>query len=1084
MRQSLRHYHVFISYRHNDRDKRIAEELQKCLEKYKVRNPKTGQMEWLTVFRDQSELPTSNDLGKDIEMALEASDYLVIICSKDYQKSIWCMRELSYFRNLHNNSNVRILPIITDGEPEECFPPELCFREEAVYSGEALQTVQIPVEPMAADVRGANLSEQIKKLRFTEYMRIAAPVLGVPFDALYQRRARSRFQKILAAVFAALVLATGFGIYNFSVNQKLTVQQTEILEADSRNLARTAQLLLEKGQRKQALEAIVQAFPSENQNRPIVPEAVQMLHETLYTYHAPGYRVNQVHETYYAIEKAVLSRNERYLVTIESNSDIVCYDLQSQKEIWRIKRDYNFYISAPELYLLPGGDAVLLVEPYSITQDTCVSRISIVSGETEWTQSIGNHHPVLSPDGSMLAYVLTAYDDIAGGIFGTHIYDIQTGNEIKKMQYSPEKSYLTKLGSFGFSEDGQAFFLVTEQVETSAQQFAELTVYNLKGEMADTIYTAKAGAYMHHTDLGEKYGVDIFPLADACGNVYGYYYKISLLNLVKSRLHGWETKEGTNTVLLTGAIFAGNPENNFRCCMEFPFRSGGFSMVSTDYLGAFPLGQDIVFISDKQMVKYNPDSGRKTLFCREDFPSPAIRCFSKGEQVFSILQDGTISQIGMFGVSPRVFQAQQDAITSSSCSMATVSENGGMVLISDGNQQMAMICHQIGDPTGIESPLEEYVYCSSLRPENALTIISTGDNLHATLMDTENMNIRTQSQEYLGGLEFQGTTADKKLIILDGRIWDLTTNSIMDSADYPWQEHDLRGVSFLASGQSILSHNFKWKQNVPPVLQWWYNGEPIDVPTEYQGKPILDGITDSEGIDSTQESAFLIGQNGLLAAKMNFCDSYGTGDRWSYLGLLVFSATDRIWRYVPSGSEVTDIENQGGPYCAFAKKHPWIGIPELDGVLRIYDWNTDSYIHQHDLQIPGSLVRYMSFFGNDRYMLLTTSRKIIIVDLKTGEITLEQDIISYGGTTVLTPCLCTEFGDHLAICLNKDAGYGFCINTKTWQIENQIPGLVYMNDSAVLTLCSGRNSLILYPKWNTEDLLTAARKELSEYSSE
>ena len=217
---------------------------------------------------------------------------------------------------------------------------------------------------------------------------------------------------------------------------------------------------------------------------------------------------------------------------------------------------------------------------------------------------------------------------------------------------------------------------------------------------------------------------------------------------------------------------------------------------------------------------------------------------------------------------------------------------------------------------------------------------------------------------------------------------------------------------------------------------------------------------------------------------MNFCDSYGTGDRWSYLGLLVFSATDRIWRYVPSGSEVTDIENQGGPYCAFAKKHPWIGIPELDGVLRIYDWNTDSYIHQHDLQIPGSLVRYMSFFGNDRYMLLTTSRKIIIVDLKTGEITLEQDIISYGGTTVLTPCLCTEFGDHLAICLNKDAGYGFCINTKTWQIENQIPGLVYMNDSAVLTLCSGRNSLILYPKWNTEDLLTAARKELSEYSSE
>ena len=108
-------------------------------------------------------------------------------------------------------------------------------------------------------------------------------------------------------------------------------------------------------------------------------------------------------------------------------------------------------------------------------------------------------------------------------------------------------------------------------------------MYNLKGEKADTVYTAKAGAYMHHTDLGEKYGIDVFPLADACGNACGYYYKISILNLVKGRLHGWEAEEGMNTALLTGAIFTDNPENNFRCCMEFPFRSSGFSMVSTDY---------------------------------------------------------------------------------------------------------------------------------------------------------------------------------------------------------------------------------------------------------------------------------------------------------------------------------------------------------------------------------------------------------------------------------------------------------------------------------------------------------------------
>lgn len=1088
MGQSLRHYHVFISYRHNDRDKRIAEELQKRLEKYKVRNPKTGRMEWLTVFRDQSELPTSNDLGRDIETALEASDYLVIICSRDYRKSIWCMRELSYFRSLHGNSNAQILPIITEGEPEECFPPEICFREEFIYNGAAPQTVQVPVEPMAADVRGETIDKQIKKLRTTEYMRIAAPVLGVPFDALYQRRARGRFQKIFAAVFIALVLAIGFGVYNFSVNQKLTAQQEEILESDSRNLARTAQLLLEKGQRKQALEAIVQAFPSENQDRPIVPEAVQMLHELMYTYHEPGYRVSQVYETYYAIKAAVLSEDGRYLVTAESNSDIVCYDLQSQKENWRKKNTYHFYDSAPELILLPTGDAILLIEPYNTTQETSISRISIVSGETEWTESIGKHHPALSPDRSVLAYVLTASDNMAEAPFVTYFYDTETGDEIEKLQYSPEKSYLTKLGSFGFSDDGQAFFLVTEREESDAQQFAELTVYNLKGEKSDTVYTAKAGAYMRHTILGEKYGIDVFPLANACGEDCGFYYKISIpkiSNRYNAFLHVREPVEIPNNVLLTGAIFTDNPQKNFSSCMEFSFQNDSSSMVSTDYLGAFPFGQDIIFITDKQMMKYNHDNESEP-FRQVNFASIAVRCFSRDNQVFVIFQNGTISKVIAHGLSPEISQTQQGAITSNSCNMATISANDSIVLISE---EKAMICHQIGDSTGIEEQFDESIYQSFPCPENELAIISKGGRLHMSLIDVENMSIFTQNQNFLyldfwDGSEFRGITADKQIAIFDDKIWDLSTNSIVDSADYPWQEHNLRGISFLASNQSILSSKFRRNQRIPPSLQWWYNGTLIDVPTEYQGKPILNGITWYFD-DLMQSSAFLIGENGLLVAKMNFSDSSSIiGNSSPYLGLLIFSATDKIWRYVPTGSEASDIENESGPYCTFAKRHPWVGLSELDGVLRIYDWDTDSYIHQHDLQVPRSTVNYMSFFGDDRYMLLATSKEMIVVDLETGEITLNELFSTYSDKTTLIPHLCTEFGDYLAVCLDDDDGYGFCINTKTWQIENKIPGLMYMNDDIVLTLSSDRNSLILYPRWSTEDLLAAARQELSEYSPE
>lgn len=71
MTQPQYRYDGFISYRHHPRDMKIAAKLMSLLEKMS-----TSDKRRLRIFRDQSELPTSDNLGNDIHTALEQSRFL------------------------------------------------------------------------------------------------------------------------------------------------------------------------------------------------------------------------------------------------------------------------------------------------------------------------------------------------------------------------------------------------------------------------------------------------------------------------------------------------------------------------------------------------------------------------------------------------------------------------------------------------------------------------------------------------------------------------------------------------------------------------------------------------------------------------------------------------------------------------------------------------------------------------------------------------------------------------------------------------------------------------------------------------
>ena len=67
------HYNAFISYRHHPDDIRVAAEIHRSLERFKIPKAlkkKSPTKTNLRLFRDKEELPITSNLNDDIESAI------------------------------------------------------------------------------------------------------------------------------------------------------------------------------------------------------------------------------------------------------------------------------------------------------------------------------------------------------------------------------------------------------------------------------------------------------------------------------------------------------------------------------------------------------------------------------------------------------------------------------------------------------------------------------------------------------------------------------------------------------------------------------------------------------------------------------------------------------------------------------------------------------------------------------------------------------------------------------------------------------------------------------------------------------
>ncbi|VAW76791.1 hypothetical protein MNBD_GAMMA15-67 [hydrothermal vent metagenome] len=219
--QSYR-YSAFISYRHVDRDRKWAEWLVNALETYRI--PKELQQVGFParlgkVFRDKDELPSDGNLNSQIEDALKASRFLIVICSPDTPSSKWVSREIEIFKELGRTD--KIFPLLVEGEPDESFPKVLTTSQLIGFDEAEANPPIKDLEPIGADVRPVE-DKTAKETKKDELLRIVAGILGCAYDDLKQRdklRERKKQRNRLLTVAASLIISIAGGLYYWDYNR-------------------------------------------------------------------------------------------------------------------------------------------------------------------------------------------------------------------------------------------------------------------------------------------------------------------------------------------------------------------------------------------------------------------------------------------------------------------------------------------------------------------------------------------------------------------------------------------------------------------------------------------------------------------------------------------------------------------------------------------------------------------------------------------------------------------------------------------------------------------------------------------------
>ncbi|KAH1127597.1 hypothetical protein GLYMA_06G256000v4 [Glycine max] len=101
-------YDVFVSFRGEDTRNSFTGFLLQALKK-----------EGIEAFKDDKDIRKGESIAPELIRAIEGSHVFLVVFSKDYASSTWCLRELAHIRNCIQTSPRHLLPIFYDVDPSQ-----------------------------------------------------------------------------------------------------------------------------------------------------------------------------------------------------------------------------------------------------------------------------------------------------------------------------------------------------------------------------------------------------------------------------------------------------------------------------------------------------------------------------------------------------------------------------------------------------------------------------------------------------------------------------------------------------------------------------------------------------------------------------------------------------------------------------------------------------------------------------------------------------------------------------------------------------------------------------------------------------
>ena len=196
-------YFAFISY--NSLDNQWGKRLQKRLEHYRMPSTLCSQHGWKrTPLRPIFFAPTDiqpGPLSDELKNRLKDSRHLIVVCSPNSAQSEWVGKEIEYFNSLGRTKNIHFF--IVDGIPNSGDPKTECFNP-------IIKELGLP------EILAANIHEKVYRRPWLNkeraYIQLISKLLGVEFDAIWQRHRRRLVRQTVAWAVGSIAVLCALGI--------------------------------------------------------------------------------------------------------------------------------------------------------------------------------------------------------------------------------------------------------------------------------------------------------------------------------------------------------------------------------------------------------------------------------------------------------------------------------------------------------------------------------------------------------------------------------------------------------------------------------------------------------------------------------------------------------------------------------------------------------------------------------------------------------------------------------------------------------------------------------------------------------